>query len=681
MITLEEFNNDFIQSVFSSAEGSAVMKSQAFFENVCEWLITSGDITKDYQYSEYLKTGIEISGFDYDNERGMLTLLVNQFYQDEEIQTITLNTINSKTKRIQKFYTKCLNRYYLNMEETDDAFTVAYNIYDLHIKNKIRKIRFIILTNGKLTRTFEKVNLDAIKDIETEYRIIDIEYLYSIFISEQNQTNLEVDIILPSLKIKTNSNEYESYLTYITGEQLAEIYETHGQKLFEQNVRTFLQFRGNVNKGLKNTIKYDPEKFFAYNNGITATATEVNTDEEGNITHINNFQIVNGGQTTSAIYAARKLNKMDVTNINVQMKLSVVRDKEKQDDFVSKVSEYANTQNKVNKSDFFSNSPFHKEMKKYSQRTWAPVVNGSQKRTHWFYERVRGEYLNEQAYLTKANKTKFKIENPKSQFVDKKFISKPEIAWLLKPHIVSKGVEYCFSEFANEITNKIENNEYAITESYFRDVISRVIMFKSIEKIVTKAVWYSGGYRAQVVAYTISLLSLIIERKKKYLNFDLIWEKQDLPNELKKILEELTEYVYNKLLDAPMGYVNVAQWAKQKDCWEKFVSGSYDINIDECLLISKNESKIINIQVKKDKKLEKEMEDQIFIVGLDNTVWTRLFEYYSSNYKESGLGFSEIELLIKMKERKLILPNEKQSRVLRKIYNKALEEGVKFEIS
>ena len=319
-------------------------------------------------------------------------------------------------------------------------------------------------------------------------------------------------------------------------------------------------------------------------------------------------------------------------------------------------------------------------MKKYSQRIWAPVVNGSQKRTHWFYERVRGEYLNEQAYLTKANKAKFQIENPKSQFVDKKFISKPEIAWLLKPHIVSKGVEYCFSEFANEITNKIENNEYAITESYFKDVISRVIMFKSIEKIVSKAEWYSGGYRAQVVAYTISLLSLIVERKKKYLNFDLIWEMQDLPNEFKDILEQLTEYVYNKLLDTPKGYANVAQWAKQKACWENFVSSSYDINIDESLLISKNENKIINMQVKKDKKLEKEIEDQIFIVGLDHTVWSILFEYYSSNYKESGLTFSEIELLIKMKERKITLPNEKQSRILRKIYNKALEEGVKFVI-
>ena len=177
MITLEEFNSDFIQSVFSTAEGSGLMKSQAFFENICEWLISSGDISKDYQFAEYLKTGIEISGFDYDDERELLTLLVNQFYQDEEIHTINLNTINTKVKRLVKFFNKCIGKYYLEMEETDEAFTVAFNIYDYYLRNKIRKIRFVILTNGNITRTFEKVNLDPIQDIETEYRIIDIEYL------------------------------------------------------------------------------------------------------------------------------------------------------------------------------------------------------------------------------------------------------------------------------------------------------------------------------------------------------------------------------------------------------------------------------------------------------------------------------------------------------------------------
>lgn len=73
------------------------------------------------------------------------------------------------------------------------------------------------------------------------------------------------------------------------------------------------------------------------------------------------------------------------------MKLSVVKNIE--NDFVSKVSEYANTQNKINKSDFFSSSPFHKEFKNYSKRIWVSATGGIQQRTHWFYERVRCEYF------------------------------------------------------------------------------------------------------------------------------------------------------------------------------------------------------------------------------------------------------------------------------------------------
>ncbi len=99
---------------------------------------------------------------------------------------------------------------------------------------------------------------------------------------------------------------------------------------------------------------------------ITATRSELEFDEHGHIRPIRNLQIVNGGQTTSSIYAASK--KLDVSKIAVQMKLSVVKDRDQEHTFVSEVSRAANTQNKVNASDFFSNSPFHKEMKDYSKR-------------------------------------------------------------------------------------------------------------------------------------------------------------------------------------------------------------------------------------------------------------------------------------------------------------------------
>ena len=160
------------------------------------------------------------------------------------------------------------------------------------------------------------------------------------------------------LEIDSTNEEYSSYLSVMSGPQIVDMYQEYGQQLLEQNVRTFLMFRPKVNKGLKETIESSPERFFAYNNGITGTAENVEI-VDGKITALNGFQIVNGGQTTSAIYSCFKKDNTDVSKINVQLKLSVIKKKEEHSDFVSRVARYANTQNAIQPADFFSNSPFH----------------------------------------------------------------------------------------------------------------------------------------------------------------------------------------------------------------------------------------------------------------------------------------------------------------------------------
>lgn len=251
------------------------------------------------------------------------------------------------------------------------------------------------------------------------------------------------------------------------------------------------------------------------------------------------------------------------------MKLSMVADKQQQDQFVSDVSEYANTQNKVNKSDFFSNNPFHKEFKSYSQKIWVATIGGAQRRTRWFYERVRGEYLNEQMYLTTALKKQFQLEYPKAQFIDKKFLAKSETAWNQKPHIVSKGAEYSFADFANSVVPLLEENTLVITEDYFKEAIARIILFRTLEKLISNAEWYNDGYRAQTVAYTMSLFSYLLNKNKKRLNFHLIWELQAIPQNLYIFLGNIAEKVYLNINNPPDGNANIGQWCKKSACWNE----------------------------------------------------------------------------------------------------------------
>ena len=94
-----------------------------------------------------------------------------------------------------------------------------------------------------------------------------------------------------------------------------------------------MQARTNVNKGILQTIETSPEMFFAYNNGLTATAekVEVEKNKEGHfeIKSLQDFQIVNGGQTTASILYAKDNQGAELENVTLQMKLSEVSSKER----------------------------------------------------------------------------------------------------------------------------------------------------------------------------------------------------------------------------------------------------------------------------------------------------------------------------------------------------------------
>ncbi len=676
--TLESFHRDFIQSIYSEAESRNLMRSIVFFEKVCEALQSTGDLGGDYEVAEYQKRGIEINGYDYDSERNCLYLLVNQFFQEENIHTLTQSDIRTKFSRLETFLQKSIEGLYIHLEEAYESYDMAFRIYDWFEDNKIDKIILLLITDGKATKNLRELEAKSINGIPINYRVIDIEYLYKIYLSENETSGFNVDVSLPFLQIKSNTKSYESYLTFLTGEQIVEIYEQYGKRLFEQNVRTFLQFRGNVNKGLRNTIETQPEMFFAYNNGLTATATNVVIDND-KIVKIENLQIVNGAQTTSSIYAAHKTlkkgNGLRLFDVSVQMKLSVVIDQDFQNEFVSKVSQYANTQNKVSKSDFFSNSPFHQEFKKRSQRIYAPAIDGAQKRTHWFYERVRGEYLNEQAYKKASEKTQFLIENPKNQSFEKTFLSKSENSWLMKPHIVAKGAQYSFAEFARYTTEKLESNSNYVTDEYFKEAITRVILFKTTEKLISNSSWYSGGYRAQTVTYTIAYLAYYIEKKlKQYLDYEKIWEKQKLPVSIMRAINKISETVYQSITMPPLGSANVAQWCKKEECWEKVKLLDIDLEFDNGLLIDKVEKDTRKKYEKKDQKLLKGIEIQIFVTSTPLSTWQQVYHYFERE-KFEGVTQTDIEILSKFVQGRLTLPTEKQSLHLYNLYNKVLSEG------
>jgi len=676
-ISLESFQEYFIQEILADSESRGLSKSQAFFENVCEEMTKTGDLSTNYTESEYIKKGMEINGYDFDDERSILSLIVHQFYDDNEIITLTLDDIKSKFKNLKNLLERISKGFYKELEETSTAHHMAYNVYNLLSGAKVDKIRLVLITDGKITKSMKIIGNELFNDIVIEYKIIDINYIYQIFMSEMTKRTTDINLSIPFLKTDIETDKYTSYLSVLNGQEIYNIYDKYGQQLFEQNVRTFLQFKGGVNKGLKNTIEFNPDMFFAYNNGLTVTASSIEI-EDNRITRINNFQIVNGAQTTSAIYTAKKNNRLDISKIKIQLKLSVVNDVNKSDEFVSKVSQYANSQNKISASDFFSNSPFHKEMKMYSQRTWAPSVDGSQKRTKWFYERARGEFLNEQLYLTKAQKNKFLSENPKTQFIDKTLLAKVENAWNRKPYVVSKGAQASFSYFADTISKELEKNEMMITETYFKEAVAKIILFKKTEKIISKATWYANSYRAQIVAYTLSYILEKICEKNMFLNFNLIWEKQNLSDKLCSYISDVAENINLLIMSTEFQGKNIGQWFKREEAWNRIkIIDINNVKLDESCLINEKANTVLKKDEIREKKLEKEADSLAFVYNESKENWQKVYSYFNKYRYELKLSTAQHDILEKFVYDKFNnCVSSKQAKILHELYKQAVKEDV-----
>lgn len=144
------------------------------------------------------------------------------------------------------------------------------------------------------------------------------------------------------------------------------------------------------------------------------------TNEGKFITYARDFQIINGGQTTASLSNARYKDGADLSQIYVQMKLTEVdSNADKASDLIRNISRSSNSQNKVSDADFFATHPFHIRMEQISRRIFAPASGGAQYETKWFYERARGQYIQAQMHMTKAQKDKFAAQHPKKQVITK----------------------------------------------------------------------------------------------------------------------------------------------------------------------------------------------------------------------------------------------------------------------
>jgi hypothetical protein len=632
---------EFLEEVDLTAQASGLLKSEAFFQLFTDAAIESGDI-EDSEYCPVLhdaRPAYRIDGYYFNAEQGELGLLVCDFRSEPIVQNVHSADCSSLFNRAQRFFENALSLDFLNqLEDQSPAFEAAYLINTS--REQIRRVRVTILTSGCLSVRKASLSTSVIAGIRFSSSVLDLQRYVGIQNSKRGSDPIEIDLRenglapLQCLQASSGTSSYSAFLVVVPATVLADIYGLYGARLLEANVRTFLQARTKVNKGMQITLQNEPQNFFAYNNGLTATASSVkleNIDGTSHLTEIHDLQIVNGGQTTASILYARDRGKVQLEDVYVQMKLSVI-DEATDVDIVPNISRYANSQNKISDADFFSSHPFHLQIERLSRRISAPVREGELIATKWFYERARGQYRDQQVYLSPAQTRKFQAEFPKAQLLVKTDIAKYELAFERQPHIVSLGAQKCFMAFAKIIDKKWSDDAANFGDGYFRDAMARALVFRWTDKMIGTSTWYLSdrGHKSQTVAYTISLLAYALSKRGVSLDLRRIWNRQEMPESLKLCLEELAPMVAGFIRKTPDAVRNVGEYCKKQFCWARLCDDfdqHGEFSYPEDVVISLQENKERSKDDKSVRKIDRTIDIQTSVFTLGAEVWSRALKF------------------------------------------------------
>jgi hypothetical protein len=527
----------------------------------------------------------EVHGYALDDEEDVLALFYFIPFQSEDPPAVSRDETESGYRKMKAFVRTVASGELIGLIRDASARGTS--------------IRFFVVTNGLVSDRAALADAEKASERETW----DIMRLYRSIGTGAGHEAIDIDLVrdygapLPCLVTPVAEDGLQILLTCIPGATLATIYDQYRARLLERNVRSFLQFAGSVNKGIRETILTAPSRFLPYNNGISATASVVRLRHSGDglalIEGMSDFQIVNGGQTTASISACARKDKADLSKVYVPMKLTIVP-AEAVDALVPQISRYANTQNRVQEADFSANHPYHIELEKLSRQHWTTPSPSSPRGTRWFYERSRGQYAVEKLKTNSLPaQRKFRDENPPSQRFTKTDLAKYVMSWDQYPQRVSLGAQKNFMVFMSLVER---DKRLLPDEAEFKRVVGLAILYRTAERAYGELGY--TGYRANVVAYTVALLSFW---RKRMLDWTAIWDAQVLSDDVVEMVKTIMIGVRKLIFDPAGTQRNISEWAKKDACWSAALEMPFEGNgFDEkpqqpVLVVSAEQQKIIDV--------------------------------------------------------------------------------------
>lgn len=582
-----DFRQDFMAEVRVAAEESGEGLCASFVTVMADYL-QEGEALPDFTaaYHEGGQPAYRADGYAYDDVDGTMCLVVADFGGFEPERILNGAAAGTAFARLRLFLeAACSAGLQEELEISSPAADMVEVLHDRRLP--VSRYRLMIFTDARLSGRLDVPELGDLGGVPLEGQVWDVERISRIAASQLGHEELEIDFRqygapgIPCIRADRNAahGEYRTYVGVMSGTLLADLYDRHGSRLLEGNVRSFLGSRRKTNREIRRTILSAPDRFLAYNNGIAATARQVSVEEGADGGHVivaaRDFQIINGGQTTASLSSVRRRDRAGLDGILVQVKLTETGDGAagEADELIRQIAVTANSQSTISPADFFSNHPFHRRMEQISRRLYAPAAPGHQHETRWYYERTRGQYAQEQMAMSRKEQSRFQLMNPRQQKITKPDLAKVWNAWNGLPHYVSLGAQKNFLKYADIIAGEWDREQSMggtkFNELYFRHSVALLIMFRYLQGMIPRQSWYRQGYRANVVCYTLALLHVLIEAQYPGDELDLgaIWDGQSVPAPVAGALLQTAEAVNARINDPGRGVHNISEWCKREQCW------------------------------------------------------------------------------------------------------------------
>lgn len=532
-----------------------------------------------------------------------LDLFITYFNKTSYDYNIPKDEFTKTINQIKKFLNAALKGH---IDYIDPAQTELNQLLKIILKQKSNfdRINVYTLINGNSNHDLEKITIKGFDDLDIFVHVWDIPRFYKLSETSSNREPIEIDFKelisnsqhgIQCLKMPNINELYECYLAILPGEVLSKLYKEYSNELLESNVRAFLGQTGKFNKGIRDTIREKPQMFLPYNNGITATAENVETilyDNQLYLTKLVDFQIVNGGQTTASLFhTQKKFKDVDLTNVFVQMKLTVIKDVEQKNIEVPNIARFANSQNKVSELDLSSNNPYFVQIESLSRKKYVIDPSNRNMSTLWYFERVNGQYKESLNKLTTpTQQRKFKEQNPTNQKFIKSDVAKYINIWELEPHYVSQGAQKNFIHYTKKINELVKKNKFP-GENFYKKLIANAILFKTVDKLFGRKNIDAIGdtnLKSFTVAYSLSYFHQITENR---IDLWKIYDEQCINEELLKLLKEILILVYNFLTTSSSNTL-ISEYCKRESTWKKLLEqNDFNLNLTkiEPFLISLSE--------------------------------------------------------------------------------------------